>query len=243
MTRYVAGDHCPEFISNAIRGGAPQTADSAIVEIANDGGVLLFDSDNRGLLRVEAEWSCGYDGEGQWLRINSSSIAVFVEPGGHQPVFRYEYQRDNGRNLPDAHIHFHGEHPEFVEAAGVTDLTDAMSQSGDGSRRSRKRADGTKKTRMSSLHFSVGGTRFRPCLEEILLMLIEEFGVTPRGAERHVVITELEESLAHWRRGQTAAVIRDTPSIAVQFLQEQGYSVTPPDFGPLPDHLAKLKVR
>jgi hypothetical protein len=75
---------------------------------------------------------------------------------------------------------------------------------------------------MADLHFPVGGHRFRPCLEDVLGMLVTELRVDhPAGA-----IESLPEGREVWRRSQLCTVVRDAPDEAIAALEEQGYTVT-----------------
>jgi hypothetical protein len=64
---------------------------------------------------------------------------------------------------------------------------------------------------ISALHIPVGGSRFRPCLEDVIQFLIEEclFDSLPRWREA------VEEGRASWRRIQARAVVRDFPREAI----------------------------
>ncbi|NMO88209.1 hypothetical protein [Actinomycetospora sp. TBRC 11914] len=75
---------------------------------------------------------------------------------------------------------------------------------------------------MSELHLPLGGPRFRPCLEDVLEMLVNEFGVecTPEG------LTALRDAREQWRGVQLATATRDAPEHAIRALAELGYSVS-----------------
>jgi hypothetical protein len=77
---------------------------------------------------------------------------------------------------------------------------------------------------MSALHIPVGGSRFRPCLEDLVQFLIQECRFDSRENWRKYV----EAGRERWRRRQLAAATRDVPEIAARVLEELGYSVTPP---------------
>lgn len=72
------------------------------------------------------------------------------------------------------------------------------------------------------VHIPVGGSRFRPCLEDVLEMLIKEFGIDHAD---HGWRTALAEGRARWRKYQLMAAITDDPSTAVAKLRELGHSV------------------
>ncbi|MGJ9543244.1 hypothetical protein ACRQFO_09365 [Actinotignum sp. GS-2025b] len=68
--------------------------------------------------------------------------------------------------------------------------------------------------RIADVHFPVGGRRFRPCLEEILLFVIDEFGVacTPQALEA------LQQGMRKWEEIQLESAIRNNPATAVRVL-------------------------
>lgn len=90
-----------------------------------------------------------------------------------------------------------------------------MTRAGSGSPRGQQLAgrvaQGMAVPRMSDLHFPVGGSRFRPCLEDILDMLVRELGVDHQPGWRDA----LADGRERWRRMQTAAVVRDAPGEAI----------------------------
>lgn len=77
---------------------------------------------------------------------------------------------------------------------------------------------------LSSLHFPVGGERFRPCLEDLLEFLVTECGVDCREGWQDVVRAGRER----WRRRQLASAARDVPDLAARVLTELGWTVAPP---------------
>lgn len=226
--RAVVGQDCPAFRSRATEGDG---GGAFYVRQEPASGIILCDNSKSPILRLTAEYECIYDGHGQFMAISESRIRVFVAPEGFEPLFRYEFDRDKVRKLPAAHIQFHGKHPE---------LEKAMAECGESTGRARERKHGRKQARLTDLHFPVGGSRFRPTLEDVLEMLIEEFGVEPVGpisAAREV----LAEAREVWRRTQIATVVRDAPSEAAETLRKLGYSVTPPQSEPK-DKLDKLRA-
>lgn len=74
---------------------------------------------------------------------------------------------------------------------------------------------------MSSLHFPVGGERFRPCLEDFLQFAIAEMGFD--------AVTGWEAALAAgregWRRIQLRSMTRDAQNEVVQALRDLGWTV------------------
>lgn len=222
----VIGPECPAFRATVVEG-----ADAFAIRQQPATGLILCDLDGP-LLRLSVDYQCTLDGHDRYLAVQKSKIHVFVEPEGREPLFRYEFERDMNEKLPAAHIQFHGKHPE---------LERVMAECGDSTQRAKRRQQGKKPALLTALHFPVGGSRFRPSLEDVLEMLIEEFGIHPVasvGSARKTLADAREE----WRRKQIATVVRDAPSVAVQVLRDMGYSVESPDSGPEPDKPSKLRA-
>lgn len=215
--RAVVGEDCPAFAAVALK-----EADAFRVRQEPASGIILCDKNGNPILRLSADYKCIYDGHRQYMAIEESQIRVFVEPDGREPLFRYEFGRSPAGTIPGAHIQFHGTHPE---------LEKAMAECGDSTDRAKARQRGRKPVRLDSLHFPVGGARFRPALEDVLEMLIEEFGVKPVGSVK-AARKALADARETWRRRQTATVVRDAPAEAVEALKELGYSVEPPKRAP-----------
>lgn len=210
--RAVVGAECPAFYAVAL-----EQASAFRVRQEPSSGIILSDKDGP-MLRLSVDYKCVLDGHGEYMAISESLIHVFVEPNGREPLFRYEFDRKNTGKIPSAHIQFHGQHPE---------LEAAMRECGDATERAKARKRGRRAVYLHDLHFPVGGPRFRPALEDVLEMLIEEFGVKPVksvAAARKALADARED----WRRKQIATVVRDAPSRAVEALVELGYKVTAP---------------
>lgn len=111
-----------------------------------------------------------------------------------------------------AHIHVHAHRDAF---------TASMVRTGKSTRRSSRRANDAGVPALSELHFPVGGHRFRPSLEDILVMLIEEFGID-HSDDFHKV---LQEGGREWRKKQTKAAVRDNPQSAIEVLESMGYQI------------------
>jgi hypothetical protein len=63
-----------------------------------------------------------------------------------------------------------------------------MSRAGRDSRRGRALANNHSVPAMRELHFPVGGPRFRPCLEDVLEMLVVELGVDCSADAREALV-------------------------------------------------------
>lgn len=224
--RTVVGEDCPAFAVAVL-----EEASAFRVRQADASGIILSNDGGEPILRMTVDYKCVYDGHDQYLAIEESQIRVFVEPNGREPLFRYEFVRAASGAVPSAHIQFHGTHPE---------LEQAMKDSGSSTSRAKARKQGQKPVRLDALHFPVGGSRFRPALEDVLQMLIEEFGVKPAGSIR-AARTALAKSREQWRRMQVATVVRDAPAAAVSALEALGYKVTAPN-PPAQEKVEKLRA-
>ncbi|WP_024801207.1 hypothetical protein [Nocardia sp. BMG51109] len=193
---------------------------------------MLFDEVGE-FLRLTADYVCEWDRDREFLAIEQSKVAVYVAEDGRQPLFRYEFERATNSRIPSAHIQFHGEHPE---------LERVMRECGESTPRARKRKEGKTKSVLSALHFPVGGPRFRPVLEDVLHMLIEELGVKPQAGSVGDAYRYLEAAREQWRWTQVATCVRDAPSAAVVVLRKLGYRVELPPDGPKPDRGDKLRA-
>lgn len=157
-------------------------------------------------LKLEARYWVTHDSRQTFLRVKKSQFRVFAPPeteASRVPVFRYEYDArfEDGR-FPAAHFQVHGSHPalEQLVAAGRTGTPN-----------------------ITKVHFPVGGTRFRPCLEDLVEMLIQEFGIDPLP-HRAQAIAALRRGREEWRTTQLAAVVRDNPSSAAEVLEGLGFT-------------------
>lgn len=169
------------------------------------------------LLNLRAVHRCQLDSHDRYLAVLKSSVQVFpgAEAAG-EPLFRVDYVRSPTGRVPVSHIQVHGEHPRLAEV---------MSEAGAGTRRGRRRARKVvegRAPRLSELHLPTGGHRFRPCLEDILAVLVDEFGVEAVPGHRQVI----EDGRERWRRRQTRAAVRDAPRDAIAELHDLGYEVT-----------------
>jgi hypothetical protein len=149
---------------------------------------------------------CELDSTGQYLAVEESTYDLFAVLD-RSPVLRIHYMRDQG-SRPSAHMHVHGHRGA---------LSHLLSQAGHEHPHD-----------MSSLHIPVGGSRFRPCLEDFIQFLICECNFDSlRDWRAHV-----EAGRALWRCRQAAVVTRDAPEEAARVLRDLGYTVQAPD--PLP---------
>lgn len=173
-------------------------------------GVSL-NSDGEKVAGLSFRFHCSCRNENSWLQIDKSVIMVTAEPE-HVPLFHYDYNRGRTSETPGAHVNIFGSN----DAA-----TRIMLSCGKGLRsKSRRRKyinDGAFPT-FSTLHFPVGGDRFRPGLEDVLQMTVYEFHIDVTDDwEKH-----LNQSRAEYRERQLKALVREYPDLAWDALTEGG---------------------
>jgi hypothetical protein len=224
-TRAVIGDHVDPFVAKAIASGLVTVRQEPRV------GVELC---VRGepTIRLVAQYFCEWDHRSAYLAVAKSDFRISAVSAPSEPLFRVEYERGASGPAPVAHIQVHAHRDEWE---------DALMGCGTASNRGRRRADlaarGEAVPRLSQVHFSLGGHRFRPCLEDILEMLLDEFGVDRQPN----ALAHLADGRQEWRTTQVAAAVRDAPEVAARVLDELGYSVARPEDGPAHDRVDRLR--
>ena len=219
----------PEFAIEA--SPARQGDQTRLLVQPSDKAPISLTIDGEEALALVCEFTCIWDHRETYLKVTSSKLHVTQVDGG-APLFRYEFTERAGKDNPVAHLHVHAHRDEILYAL----LRGPH-------RRARKRADAAKSgdartpPRLSNIHFPLGGARMRPCLEDVLEMLMYEFGIDVHGDARSVIA----EGRARWRRHQTAAAVRDAPAEAVRVLRALGFKVEEPDDGPPPERTDRLE--
>lgn len=168
------------------------------------------------VLRLRATFDCGWDRTGRFLAVRRSTVSVAAE-GTDEPLFRYDYDASSDDNVPAAHLNVHGHRDELVFAMMAA-----------GHRlRGRARTSSVRRgrvPRVSTLHFPLGGHRFRPSFEDVLEMLVREFGLDTRPGWRAAVCA----GRTRWRAVQLRAAVRDDPAGAAEALVDLGYAIRQP---------------
>lgn len=179
----------------------------------NARGVPLFVGGHR-LATLAVSVSCRLDSVERYLAVEESRYSVRADVD-RTPIIRYEYHRDRD-TTPNAHVHVHAHRGA---------LSHLLSRSGHATPHD-----------MSFLHLPLGGSRFRPCLEDLIQFLIQEchFDSQPGW------LAHIEAGRERWRRSQVAAMTRDVPDEAARVLTELGYRVAPPSVPP-PTSLSALR--
>lgn len=118
-------------------------------------------------------------------------------------LLHYDYERDK-RGYPDAHVQVN---------AGSAAWDELLMASGKG------------RGSLGKLHLPVGGRRYRPSVEDVIEMLIDEGVVQSKVGARG----RLAASREAFQRQQLRAAIRRDPLAAVLELREAGYTIVEPD--------------
>lgn len=148
------------------------------------------------------------DRTGQYLKTQRSDF-VTHSVLDRQPLVRLDYRHDMS-SAPISHWQIHAERGSFSSLLTRAHTLDP------------KRVQSPHM--LSSLHFPVGGERFRPSLEDFLEFLVSECGVDRiEGWE-----TVLAEGREIWRRFQLRTVVRELQVEAAEVLKLNGWTVTPP---------------
>lgn len=140
----------------------------------------------------------------RYLAVSQSIIELRVR---RHPVLRLDFNRSMYR-APGCHWNVHAERGH----ASALLIRNDPEHSGE----------------LSDVHLPVGGARMRPCLEDVLQMLVQDFGFDALPEAQRVI----DDGRERWRRRQLGALVRDVPDVAVRVLRELGYTVTEPASGP-----------
>ncbi|WP_369343326.1 hypothetical protein [Bifidobacterium aquikefiricola] len=131
------------------------------------------------------------------------------------PMFHYDFVRTAGKGIPSAHINVHASNDSAVKV-----MLGCGGKNRGKARRKRFVDSGFFPT-FSTLHFPVGGDRFRPGLEDVLEMLIREFGI---DAEDHC-LDAIKDSRKEYRERQLRALVREFPQIVYDELIQAGHDL------------------
>lgn len=196
-------------VTKALQGSLPDAPeatarvkdDRVVVEVAS----VDLCAKGEKLATLSVLFRCQLDRSGKWLAIEESVFALHAKLD-RIPLFRVEYRREPKGKNPAAHLHVH------AHRGALSHLLSRV-----GHRRAHD---------MASLHFPLGGPRFRPCLEDMIEFLIVECKFDHKRDWRRII----REGRERWRRTQLRAAVRDVPEEAAQVLEDLGYTVVrPPD--------------
>lgn len=193
---------CRQVISQKVEG-----ADRYLVTLADAKISLLVEDQALASLSFSLDQQLDYSG--QHLKTTGSKITIWSSID-RTPLIRLEY-KSNMRSDPICHWQVHAERGARSHLLGIANFSDP--------KRVKKPHD------YSTLHFPVGGERFRPCLEDVLQFLIVDCGVDRLdGWQSHI-----ESGRERWRRMQLRSSVRDAPQDAANTLKSLGWIVQPPE--------------
>jgi len=169
---------------------------------------LLVDGEH--LANLGLQFYLGLDSSGTFLKTWKSNLAIHSVLD-RTPLIRQEFDAAMTTAAPMAHWHVHADRGALSHllARAHAVRPDLVSKPHD----------------ISSLHFPVGGERFRPCLEDFLEFLIRECGVDPLPGWEAAIIAGREK----WRMRQFRSSARDLQQEAAEVLRTNGWTVEEPD--------------
>ncbi|MBN9739182.1 MULTISPECIES: hypothetical protein [unclassified Pseudonocardia] len=171
------------------------------VETAAKNGQVVLAKNSRPIAHMRIVFLCTADAYNAYLAVERCDIGLFSGVDSRLPIVRLDFRRDM-HTAPSCHWNVHAESGPAtrVLTLGNPDHSGVFSK----------------------LHFPVGGPRMRPCLEDFLQFVLQEFGV-----DRHPdAMSVIAEGRERWRRRQIGTSVRDAPDEAARVLRELGYTVT-----------------
>jgi hypothetical protein len=161
------------------------------------------------VFRLLLGYDCSWNVNTNRLTIVESSFSVYLE-NVKEPLWRYDFIRNMNSSVPAAHLNVHAHRDEIAWARAL---------------QPRKSFNDV---RLSRLHFPFGGARFRPTIEDVIQMLIEEFEIDCLESAKH----KLEMSRKKFFERQLSAAVIETPQVAISALAAAGYEVIPKNVSP-----------
>jgi hypothetical protein len=210
--------------TNAVLPGGPhsfsvtvggQTEQRVIISQEAPKGIPLT-VDGETLFYLVIEYQCQWNTDRKFFAVDNSHFSLSTVYA-NEPLFHFDYIRSPGRTIPGAHINIHAHRDEVVYAM-------AMAGKKNRGKNRAKALEQMKSPGMSTLHFPVGGHRFRPCLEDVLQMVILEFGIDVLSGSTRA----LEEGRSIYRATQLKSAITDDLELAAEVLRANHYMVETP---------------
>ena len=193
-----------------------------VVTSRDEVGVPLYVNGER-VLSLKLDYHCVWDSARSFFAVDRSTFEL-VMPEVTEPLLRYDYLRSPKSNIPCAHFNVHGHRDELIYTMMAAGFRYQAKNRG------KKLTKTNKVPRLSQLHLPTGGHRFRPCLEDLIQLVIFEFGVDTKEGWREAV--QMGRML--WKDAQLASAVRDNPGKAAEQLQRMGFRVEAPiDIPPL----------
>lgn len=173
-------------------------------------GSISLLSAGKPVAKLYFSYLCSPDQAGTYLAVRKSTFQLTSLQEG-PPLLRLDYDHKM-HSAPQVHWNVHAER-------GATSVLLA-------------RCNPKHHGLLSQVHLPVGGTRYRPCLEDFLEMLVVEFNIDrlPRWRE------SIQHGRQQWRQFQVRSAVRDWPEQAVAVLESLGYDIATPSGGhPVPN--------
>ncbi len=189
--------------------------------------LILSIAKRRGIPKIHAsiEFRCHWSSERNFLSVDESYMDLKIADNPN-PLFRYEFDKKIHDSLPTAHLHIHAHRDEIAWL---------MIQGR--SKRPKALIKQQKMPILSSIHFPLGGERFRPSIEDFFEFSINEFGLSTRsGAQK-----ALENGRIKWKRKQLHAAIFDSQIEAANALESLGWKIMLPEKGTAEPRIRSIK--
>lgn len=184
-----------EALENQTSSGARRI----VIAKAGPGGIPISISGQPVFVLV-LSYECSWNSVTEQMTIVESVFSVLLH-GVKEPLWRYDFNRDMKSKVPVAHLNVHAHRDEIAWA------------------RSLAKRESSEDVKVRKLHFPFGGARFRPTIEDVLQMLIEEFQVDCTGNARVI----LENSRIQYFERQLTSAVLEAPEVAVSALEKLGY--------------------
>ncbi|MFC5993539.1 hypothetical protein ACFQE5_04825 [Pseudonocardia hispaniensis] len=185
------------------------------IRVAHRHGLIALVRNGEHVASLRVEYRCTHDTSKDYLAVQQSSFEL-RSAADRTPLARLDYLR-NAHTVPAAHWNV------YAERGAVSHLLGRTNQDHSGL--------------VSKLHFTVGGSRMRPCLEDFIDFIAYEFRFDLRSGAK----AALAEGRERWRRKQIRALVRDAPEEAVQALTALNYTVIDPAEGPRQPNTKSLR--
>lgn len=173
-----------------------------VIAKAGPGGIPINISGQPVFVLV-LSYECSWNSLTEQMTIVESVFSVLLH-GVKEPLWRYDFNRDMKSKVPVAHLNVHAHRDEIAWA------------------RSLAKRESCEDVKVRKLHFPFGGARFRPTIEDVLQMLIEEFQVDCTGNARVI----LENSRIQYFERQLTSAVLEAPAIALKALAKLGYETS-----------------
>jgi hypothetical protein len=160
--------------------------------------------------RLQFRYEMTLDHQHEYLKVVLSNFAIRAEADG-TALIRLDYEPINmqGTRAPVSHWQIQAHHNALANWLTLAHAT--------------QRRSGNQSGRVDKIHLAVGGERFRPCMEDLLHLLVTDLGVATKNGHMRAI----QEGRARWRELQLRSAVRDNPAIAAEVLANCGYDVTP----------------